>query len=94
MGAHTCTLSGRVVTPTAADARPCVWSAAVRFSSLLQQGVMAEGIEGQTEQALKNLSAVVEAGGSTMDNVLKVRSSSSGAGTGVAARLQGQGELS
>lgn len=34
---------------------------------------MAEGIEGQTEQALKNLSAVVEAGGSTMDNVLKVR---------------------
>ena len=51
---------------------------------------MAEGIEGQTEQALKNLSAVVEAGGSTMDNVLKVRSAHAAA----APWAQGQGELS
>ncbi len=31
----------------------------------------ADGIEGQTELALKNVSTVLEAGGSSMDNVVK-----------------------
>jgi 2-iminobutanoate/2-iminopropanoate deaminase len=34
-------------------------------------GELREGIEAQTEQALKNLQAIIEAGGSSMDNVLK-----------------------
>jgi enamine deaminase RidA (YjgF/YER057c/UK114 family) len=38
-----------------------------------QSGVVVEGgVEAQTEQALTNLSAVLEAGGSSLANVLKV----------------------
>ena len=36
-----------------------------------ESGSMPEGVEAQTEQALKNLSAVLEAAGSGLDAVLK-----------------------
>jgi 2-iminobutanoate/2-iminopropanoate deaminase len=34
-------------------------------------GAVADGIEGQTEQALRNLAAVLEAGGCSMSDVVK-----------------------
>jgi 2-iminobutanoate/2-iminopropanoate deaminase len=34
-------------------------------------GAIAEGIEGQTEQALRNVAAVLEAGGCSMSDVVK-----------------------
>ncbi len=34
-------------------------------------GVLADGVEAQVEQALKNLAAVLKASGSSMDNVVK-----------------------
>ena len=40
--------------------------------------MVSGGVEAECEQALKNLSAVLEAGGSTLDNVLKVRLSQLG----------------
>ena len=44
------------------------------LSALLQTGeFVTQEIKGQTEQVLKNLKAVITAGGSTMDLVLKVR---------------------
>jgi len=52
------------------------------MAGFVQNGVMAPGgIEAETEQALKNLTAVVEAGGSTMENVLKVRRLGAGRST-------------
>ncbi len=36
-----------------------------------ESGVLPEGIEAQTKQALENLKAVVEAAGSTLGNVVK-----------------------
>jgi enamine deaminase RidA (YjgF/YER057c/UK114 family) len=44
-----------------------------------QSGVVVEGgVEAQTEQALTNLSAVLEAGGSSLANVLKVSTNRQG----------------
>ncbi len=34
-------------------------------------GVLADGLEAQTEQALKNLAAILAAAGTSMDNVVK-----------------------
>lgn len=102
VGACACAQTAPVRTRArpATDTRHCAgWSGCAVLFTSLQQGVMAEGIDGQTEQALKNLSAVVEAGGSTMDNVLKVliRAASaplamtSAAGLQAASRARQQG---
>ena len=73
-----------VITTTNAPAALASYSQAIRAGNMLfcsgcigmdpkSGNLVSGGVEAECEQVLKNLQAVVEAGGSSMENVLKVR---------------------
>jgi reactive intermediate/imine deaminase len=76
------TLKHRVETTLAPAPRP-QFSQAVRKGPLLQtagqvgtdpvSGAFAEGVAAQTTQVLQNLTAILEAGGATFDDVIMLR---------------------